>query len=149
MWTQPEIQQQYVFRVPEGASDFLILATDTLVRQFIARLDSLPVQSERWIGHYVDDLVAYMADYDAWVEYTEEYLEEQGKLMMERYPAYYATSFVEALRNFACGIFLQLEAAQAWDYAGVLPYTFDNLIGTDIVLRRVDMVPDDLPCKDG
>lgn len=135
--------------VPPGASDFLILDTNDAVQEFLAVTQPLPVPKERWIGHYVDDIVAYMTDRDEWQSYMQEYLTEQSVFLQETHPPGAAQLFVRALAQLALDIEQQLLQAGAWDRHGVLPYCFDNLAGSDIVLRRVDLQLEEQPCKDG
>lgn len=146
--TGVEAGQEY-YEAPTHASEYLILDMDAALRTFVAQTAVLEFAGkERGVEHYLDDLVQYMMDFFATEDYLQEYLVAQYHFAQESAGAPVAYAFTSALEALALALREQLAQAAAWDAGGTLPYRFDRLVGSDIVLHCWDFAPSGY-CRDG
>lgn len=117
----------------------VVLSVAHAVRAFRQGLLALPIEREAYIEHYISDAFSYMQDPDETQQYIEHFQLEARERLQDRYEPQVVQCFGELLALLCAAIHSELHRANAWDINGVLWFTFDRLIGDDIVLRRTTL----------
>lgn len=118
---------------------YLVLSVAHAVRAFRLGLAQLPIAREVYIEHYLADALSYLYDRDEVQQYIEHFQLSAREQLQERYSPEALRRFGELLADLCVALHLELRRACAWDVNGVLWFTFDRLIGDDVVLRRTTL----------
>lgn len=113
----------------------VVLGVAHAVSAFREALHYLASDRDPHLEHYLHEILSYLHDPH------ELYLQEMQEHFTARYLGRLDVAEVvllqTALRELATAIHQELHHMRAWDDTGTLWLDFDQLIGNDIVLRRV------------
>lgn len=122
---------------PAGVPDNLLLSTSHAVRVFVSHLATLPLAWESELTHWVAEVFDYLTNNVTLARQIQQLQEHHFAQLSGSYPEPVVSAFVTAIGELSQAIADELEQIGAWDCNHVLWFRFDQLLGYDVVLRKV------------